>query len=63
LKVELVMIAELLPVVLGTALYFLNPKMTSILWHRAIGIKLMWAAGGLTLIGGLVIRNIVNLDI
>ncbi len=56
-------VLSLLPVVLGTALYFLNPKMTSILWHRAIGIKLMWAAGGMTLIGGLVIRNIVNLDI
>jgi tight adherence protein B len=55
-------ILSLLPVVLGTAIFFINPKMMSLLWHRAIGIKLMWTAGGLTLLGGLVIRNIVNLD-
>jgi tight adherence protein B len=56
------LILSLLPVVLGTALYFVNPTMMSVLWHRDIGIKLIWAAVGMTILGGLVIRHIVNLD-
>jgi tight adherence protein B len=56
-------ILSLLPVALGTALYFVNPTMMSILWHKDIGIKLIWTAIGMTVLGGLVIRNIVNLDI
>jgi tight adherence protein B len=56
-------ILTFLPLVLGVALYFLNPQMTSILWHRSIGIKLMWASAGMTVLGGAVIHHIVNLDI
>jgi tight adherence protein B len=56
-------ILSFLPVALGTALYFVNPSMMSILWHRDIGIKLIWTAIGMTILGGIVIRNIVNLDI
>ena len=56
-------ILSLLPVALGTALYFVNPDMMSILWHKDIGLKLIYAAIGMTILGGLVIRNIVNLDI
>lgn len=56
-------ILSLLPVALGTALYFVNPDMMSVLWHKPVGIKLIWAAVGMTLLGGLVIRNIVNLDV
>jgi Flp pilus assembly protein TadB len=37
--------------------------MISILWHRAIGIKLMWAAAGLILVGGFVIHKIVDIDV
>jgi tight adherence protein B len=55
-------ILSLLPVALGTALYFVNPSMMSVLWHRDIGIKLIWTAIGMTILGGLVIRHIVNLD-
>ncbi|HZP07579.1 MAG TPA: type II secretion system F family protein [Terracidiphilus sp.] len=55
-------ILSLLPVALGTALYFVNPKMMSVLWHKDIGIKLIWTAIGMTILGGIVIRNIVNLD-
>lgn len=56
-------ILSLLPVALGTALYFVNPDMMSVLWHKPVGIKLIWAAVGMTILGGLVIRNIVNLDV
>ncbi|HEY1648137.1 MAG TPA: type II secretion system F family protein [Terracidiphilus sp.] len=55
-------ILSLLPVALGTALYFVNPDMMSILWHKPIGIKLIWTAVGMTILGGLVIRHIVNID-
>jgi len=56
-------ILTLLPVVLGTAIYFVDPGMISILWHRAIGIKLLWGAAGMTVLGGFVIHHIVNIDV
>ena len=52
-----------LPIVLGLGIYFVDPQMISILWHRAIGIKLMWAAAGLILVGGFVIHKIVDIDV
>jgi tight adherence protein B len=52
-----------LPIVLGFALYMINPDMMSLLWKRDLGIKLLWAASIMIVIGGLIIRNIVNLDI
>ena len=48
---------------LGIALFFVNPDMMSILWTRQIGIKLLWAAVGMTLLGGLIIRKIVNMEV
>ena len=56
-------ILTLLPVVLAIALYFVNPKMMSILWTTKIGIKLLWAASIMIVIGGLIIRKIVNMDV
>ena len=56
-------ILTLLPVALGIAMYTVNPKMMSILWTRDIGIKLLWASAGMTVIGGLIIRKIVNMDV
>lgn len=51
------------PVVLGVAMYVVNPKMMSILWHRPIGIKMIWAAAGMILFGGFVINRIVDIDV
>ena len=56
-------ILTLLPVVLGCLLYTINPKMMSILWTTPIGIKLMYVAGIMIVIGGLIIRKIVNMDV
>ncbi|MDR3750933.1 MAG: type II secretion system F family protein [Terracidiphilus sp.] len=56
-------ILTVLPVVLGIAIYFVNPEMMSILWKTQIGIKLLWAASGMIVIGGLIIRKIVNMDV
>lgn len=57
------MILTVLPVALGIAIYFVNPKMMSILWTTAIGVKLMWAAAGMIVVGGLIIRKIVNMEV
>jgi tight adherence protein B len=51
-----------LPVVLAFMLYFINPDMMSVLWHRPMGIKLIWIAAGMIVVGGLIIRKIVTLD-
>jgi tight adherence protein B len=56
-------ILTLLPVVLGIGIYFVDPGMISILWHRDIGIKLLWGAAGMTAFGGFVINRIVNIDV
>src|SRR5580700_9656397 len=52
-----------LPIVLGVGIYFVDPDMISILWHRQIGIELMWGAAGLIMLGGFVIYKIVNIDV
>ena len=52
-----------LPVFLGVAIYFVDPGMISILWHRKIGIEMMWGAAGLIGLGAMVIQKIVNIDV
>jgi Flp pilus assembly protein TadB len=37
--------------------------MMSILWKRPIGVKLLYTAAGMTLVGGLIIRKIVRMDV
>jgi tight adherence protein B len=56
-------ILSLLPLVLGVGLYLINPQNMSILWTRAIGIKLLYASGAMTIIGALIIRKIVNMEV
>jgi tight adherence protein B len=56
-------ILTLLPVVLGVLLYMINPDLMSNLWKKELGIKLMYAAGIMIVIGGLIIRKIVNMDV
>lgn len=57
------LILTLLPIALGCAIYFINPSMMSLLWTKELGIKLLYAAGILTVIGGVIIRKIVNMDV
>jgi tight adherence protein B len=52
-----------LPIVLGVALYFANPEMMSLLWTRPIGLKLMWVASGMIVVGGFLIHHIVSMDV
>jgi tight adherence protein B len=56
-------ILTFLPVVLGIALYLVNPNTMSLLWHRDLGIKLLYTAGTMTVVGALVIRKIVNMEV
>jgi tight adherence protein B len=56
-------ILTLLPVVLGFILYLVNPDLMSNLWKKDLGLKLLYAAGSMIVIGGLIIRKIVNMDV
>jgi len=57
------LVLSLLPVVTGMALFAVNPKMMSILWTTELGIKLMCTATGMIIVGGLIIRHLVNMDV
>lgn len=56
-------ILSFLPVVVGILLYFVNPKLMSVLWTREVGVKLIYAAVGMTVVGSLIIRKIVNMEV
>ena len=56
-------ILTLLPVVMGFLIYFISPKMMSLLWTTKIGLDLMYTATGMIVVGGLIIRKIVNMDV
>lgn len=56
-------ILTLLPIVLGIVLYIGNPQTMRILWTTPLGIKLLWTSVGMLVLGGLIIRNIVNMDV
>ena len=56
-------ILSMLPFVLGVGLYILSPDTMSILWTRKIGQELIAASIVMTIIGGLIIRKIVNMEV
>jgi tight adherence protein B len=57
------LILTLLPVILGIGLYIVNPAAMSLLWTRPIGIKLLYAAGAMLVIGTALIQKIVRMDV
>ena len=52
-----------LPIFLGVALYLVNPKMMSVLWTHPNGIIAMWVAGGMIVVGTILIQKIVRVDV
>jgi len=56
-------ILSLLPVALGLGMYFVNPDGISVLWKRSIGLKMLYAAGGMDIVGALIIRKIVAIRV
>jgi tight adherence protein B len=57
------LILTCLPIILGFALYLLNPQSMSVLWTKPVGQKLLWGASVMMLMGGLVIRKIVAIKV
>jgi tight adherence protein B len=56
-------ILTVLPIVLGLALYLINPGHMSVLWTRPIGIKLIYSSAIMTCVGALVIRKIIRIRV
>ncbi len=56
-------ILTLLPLVLGIGLYFLDPRHMSILWRVPLGQKMLGGATVMTIVGGLMIRKVVNVRV
>jgi tight adherence protein B len=56
-------ILTFLPVALGIGLYLVNPETMSLLWRRDLGRELLYSAAIMTVIGALVIRKIVNMEV
>ncbi len=53
----------LLPVVLLILLYTINPGLESLLWKRELGLKLLCGGAVMMVVGGILIRNIIRLDV
>jgi tight adherence protein B len=56
-------ILTILPVALGIGLYIINPDTMSLLWKREIGVKLLYAAGAMLVVGTLIIQKIVRMEV
>jgi tight adherence protein B len=56
-------ILSLLPVALGVGMYFVNPDGISVLWKRSIGLKMLYTAIGMDIVGALIIRKIVAIRV
>ncbi len=52
-----------MPLILGTMLYFVNPEHMSVLWKKPIGLTMMEFSGVMMVIGMLIIRKIVRIQI
>jgi Flp pilus assembly protein TadB len=44
-------------------MYFVNPDGMSILWKRPIGLKLLYAAVSMDIVGALIIRKVVRIRV
>jgi tight adherence protein B len=56
-------ILSILPLVLGFALYLVNPDGMSVLWTKPVGIKMLYTSAVMTTVGALIIRKIVRVRI
>jgi tight adherence protein B len=57
------LILSLLPLILGFLMYLVNPEHVSLLWKRELGLKMLYTASVMTVIGAIVIRNIVRIRV
>jgi len=56
-------ILTLLPPILGIGLYFVNPEQMSLLWTTAVGVRMLEVSVIMTVIGGLIIRKIIRIEV
>lgn len=56
-------ILSLLPVALGLGMYLVNPDGMSVLWKRPVGLKMLYTAAGMVLVGCIMIRRIVRIRV
>jgi len=57
------LVLSVLPVVLGLVFYIMSPKMVSVLWTTPLGVKMLWTATGMIVIGSLIVRKITNMKV
>jgi tight adherence protein B len=56
-------ILSLLPVLLGFAMYMVHPEGISILWTNPLGLKLLYTALIMNILGALVIRKVIRIRV
>jgi len=56
-------ILSILPALLGFGMYLLNPDGMSVLWTRPLGLKMLYTAGCMDVVGALIIRRIVEIRV
>jgi tight adherence protein B len=56
-------ILSFLPILLGLGMYFVNPDGMSVLWKDPLGLKLLYTAAVMDIVGGLIIRKIVGIQV
>ena len=56
-------ILSFLPIVLGMLLFIVNPDGMKLLWQRPLGLKMIYGAATMTLVGALVIRKIISIKV
>jgi tight adherence protein B len=56
-------VLSFMPLALGSLMYLMNPSGMSILWTSNIGLKLLYGASGMNVLGMLIIRKIVKINV
>lgn len=56
-------VLTLLPLALGVGLYLVNPGTMSLLWTTEVGVKLLYGAGAMLVVGTLIIQKIVHMEV
>jgi tight adherence protein B len=56
-------VLSILPLALGLIMYFVNPDGMSVLWTRPMGVKLLYTAIGMEVVGALIIRKVVSIRV
>jgi tight adherence protein B len=56
-------ILSLFPIALGFGMYLVNPGSMSVLWTTSTGLTILYVAAGMDVVGALIIRKIVKIQV